>query len=207
MRRGSSVEARAHGGTRAGDEIGAWRTLPNLLTLARIALVAPFAWLCIRGFDMTALAVFFIAGLTDTLDGTLARRFGQRSQFGRLADPLADKLLTTVAFLVLALFRAGLRAIPLWLAIAVIGRDVLILTGSLIVYLKTRSTAFRPNIFGKANTFIELGVIVVVLASSRLLDLARFLTAVYLLLLASLVVSTADYVFEGLRMLRQPRSN
>jgi cardiolipin synthase (CMP-forming) len=201
------MQARPHSRRHPAGETGAWRTLPNLLTLVRIALVAPFAWLCIRGFDIAALGVFFIAGLTDTLDGTLARRFGQRSNFGRLADPLADKLLTTVAFLVLALFRTGLRAIPLWVALAVVGRDLLILTGALIVYLKTRSTAFRPNVFGKANTFIELGLIVVVLATSRLHLLARFLTGLYLLLLASLLVSAAEYVVQGSRMLREPRSD
>ena len=193
------------GRRRITGEIATWRTLPNLLTSARIALVVPFAWLCVRGFDMSALALFIIAGLTDTLDGTLARRFDQRSKLGRLADPLADKLLTTVAFLVLSIFRTGLRAIPLWIAIAVIGRDVLILAGSFIVYLRTRSTAFRPNIFGKANTFIELGVIVIILASSRLLYLAGLLTALYMLLLASLIISTAEYVLQGVRMLRETR--
>lgn len=197
---------RERAGRTPGAETAAWRTLPNLLTVARIALIAPFAWLCIHGFDVAALAVFVGAGLTDIVDGTLARRFGQRSKFGRLADPLADKLLTITAFLVLSFFRAGLRAIPLWLVIAVIARDVLILTGSLIVYLKTRSTAFQPNVYGKANTFIELAVIVVVLASSRLLYVARLLMPIYILLLASLLVSTAEYLLQGLRMLRENRS-
>ncbi len=181
----------------------AWRTIPNLLTTVRIALIVPFAWLCVRGHDMSALAVFLIAGVTDTLDGTLARKLNQRSAFGRLADPLADKLLTAVAFLVLSLFRAGRTAIPLWVTTCVIGRDVLILTGSFLVYARTRNTAFKPHVFGKANTFIEIGLIVVVLVSSRLTFLARFMTALYLLLLASLIISTADYLVQGLRMLRR----
>ena len=185
----------------AGREKTTWRTLPNLLTAARIALVAPFGWLCLRGYDISALSVFLIAGITDTVDGTLARRFNQSSKFGRLADPLADKLLTTVAYLVLCL-RAGLSAIPVWVTIAVIARDVLILTGSLVVYARTRSTAFKPDVFGKANTFIEIGVVVVFLVSSRLVFLTRFMTAVYVLLLVSLIVSTSDYLVQGLRMLR-----
>lgn len=200
-----SVSEAQAGRRRITGETATWRTFPNLLTIARIVLIAPFAWLCVRGFDMSALALFIVAALTDTLDGTLARRFHQRSKFGRLADPLADKLLTTVAFLVLSLFRAGLRAIPLWIAIAVIGRDVLMLAGSFVVYLRTRSMAFRPNIFGKANTFIELTVVFVVLATSRFVFLARFLTALYMLLVASLVISTAEYVLQGVRMLRETR--
>ncbi|HEX3684176.1 MAG TPA: CDP-alcohol phosphatidyltransferase family protein [Bryobacteraceae bacterium] len=185
----------------SGREKTTWRTLPNLLTALRIALIAPFGWLCLRGHDMPALSVFLIAGVTDTVDGTLARRFNQRSKFGRLADPLADKLLTTVAYLVLCL-RAGFSALPVWVTIAVIARDVLILIGSLVVYARTRSTAFKPDVIGKANTFIEIGVVVVFLVSSRLVFLERFLTAVYLLLLVSLIVSTIDYLVQGLRMLR-----
>lgn len=200
-----NIPAVQRSGPRANGEKAAWRTVPNLLTAARIVLIAPFAWFCVRGYDISALTVFFIAGVTDTLDGTLARRFNQRSKFGRLADPLADKLLTTVSFLVLSLFRAGLSAIPVWVAIAVISRDVLILSGSLMVYARTRSTAFKPDVFGKANTFIEIGVIVVFLVSSRLVYLARFMTALYLLLLASLIVSTIDYFVQGLRMIREPR--
>jgi len=185
----------------SGREKTTWHTIPNLLTAARIVMIAPFAWLCLRGYDMSALGVFLIAGVTDTVDGTLARRFNQQSKFGRLADPLADKLLTTVAYLVLCL-RAGLSAIPVWVTIAVIARDVLILTGSLVVYAWTRSTAFKPDVFGKANTFIEIGVIVVFLVSSRLVYLGHLMTGIYILLLASLIVSTSDYLVQGLRMIR-----
>jgi cardiolipin synthase len=178
-----------------------WRTLPNLLTAMRIVLIAPFGWLCMRGYDLSALGLFLIAGVTDTVDGTLARRFNQQSKFGRLADPLADKLLTTVAFLALCV-RAGPLTIPVWVTIAVIARDVLILTGSLVVYARTRSTAFRADAFGKANTFIEIGVIVVFLASSRLVYMRHRLTDTYILLLVSLIVSTSDYLVQGLRMIR-----
>jgi len=187
-------------------ESRAWRTIPNLLTATRILFIAPFAWLCIRGYDSSALILFFIAGLTDTLDGTLARALKQRSKFGRLADPLADKLLTTVAFLALSLFRTNRPAIPLWLAIAVISRDVLILAGALLVYAVTHSTSFEPHIFGKVNTFIELMLIVVVLASSRLQFLSHIMKALYILLVVSLLMSAIDYAAQGVRMIRHSRS-
>lgn len=201
--RPESVDAVQRG---RGDkrESSNWRTLPNVLTLMRLILIAPFGWLCIHGYDIWALVLFLIAGVTDTVDGTLARRLNQQSKFGRLADPIADKLLITVSYLALSLFRAGLPAIPLWVAIAVIGRDAFILIGSLVVYASTASTSFQADVFGKANTFIELGTIVVVLVSARLVFLTHLMTAVYVLLIASLLVSTSDYVLQGSRMMRRP---
>jgi|SRR5579875_1082136 len=202
MRPGSAHEVRSGEPRRLNPEKTIWLTIPNLLTIARLVLIPPFAWLCARGDDMTALTVLLFAGFTDTLDGTLARRFNQRSKLGRLLDPIADKLLTSVSYLVLSLFRAGLH-IPVWVAVAVISRDVLILTGSFAVYARTGSTAFKPDVFGKANTFIEIGVIVVFLVSSRLALLGPLLIWIYFLLLVSLLVSTIDYLLQGLRMMRQ----
>lgn len=203
--RPESLSARPSGASRIKGESGAWRTIPNLLTLLRLVSVAPFGWLCVRGDDISALVVFLIAAVTDALDGALARRFNQRSKFGRLADPAADKLLTTVAFLALSLFRGGAPAIPLWVAAAVIGRDVLILAGAFVVYVSTGSTAFQPGFFGKANTFLEVGTIVFALLSPRLAFVAYLMSAVYILLAASLLVSAAVYVRQGFRMLREPR--
>jgi cardiolipin synthase (CMP-forming) len=187
-------------------ESRAWRTIPNLLTATRILLIAPFAWLCIRGHDVPALVVFFLAGLTDALDGRLARQLHQRSKFGRLADPLADKLLTTVSFLALSLFRTGGPAIPLWVTVAVISRDVLIVAGALVVYAHTRSTAFEPHVFGKANTFFELAVIVFMLAASRLRFLSYFMPGLYILLTVTLLLSATDYAAQGVRMIRESRA-
>jgi cardiolipin synthase len=180
-----------------------WRTLPNLLTVFRMVLIVPFAYLCICGYDMFALAIFMIAAITDALDGALARRFHQKSQFGRLADPLADKLLTTTAFVALSFFRQSPTAIPIWIAIAVVARDVFILLGCLIVYLAIRSIAFRPRTLGKANTFIEVGTIVCFLASSRILYANYVMRPLYVLLLASLILSASDYSLQGIRMLRE----
>lgn len=180
-----------------------WRTLPNLLTVFRIALIVPFAWFCIYGYDVFALGVFFVAAFTDALDGALARRFDQKSRFGRLADPLADKLLTTTAFIALSFFRQGRSVIPIWIAIAVVVRDLFILLGCVVVYLATHSIAFRPRPLGKANMLIEVGTIVFFLASSRIPYAGYVLTPLYVLLFASLILSASDYSFEGFRMLRE----
>jgi cardiolipin synthase (CMP-forming) len=178
-------------------------TLPNALTIIRLLLVIPFAWLAIRGHDGAALAIFCLAGLTDAMDGHLARRLGQVSRWGRLADPVADKLLTSVAFAMLSFFRGELPSIPAWLAIAVIARDLFILAGAGLIYASVRSSAFKPTMSGKLNTLLEIGVVICFLAATGSINLQPFLNLLYILLLISILVSGADYLIQGVRMLRK----
>ena len=187
-------------------ESTAWLTIPNALTLLRLALIVPFASFAVSGRDLEALAVFFGAGLTDILDGAIARRFGQSSKAGRLIDPLADKLLTGVAFVVLALYRGDARAIPVWLMAAALLRDALILAGSAMVYRSRRDSGFKPSLLGKLNTFVELGVICCFLAASSLSWVAPLLPPLYGLMAGSLLASTGGYLLTGIRMLRAPNS-
>ena len=121
-------------------------TVPNLLTIFRIALTAPFLILISSGRFGAALGVFFLASLTDFFDGYAARKLNQQSDIGRLLDPLADKLLTTAGFVVLAIPRNGFPTIPIWVAAIVIGRDIMILIGSLTIYAATRFTGFTPSL-------------------------------------------------------------
>ena len=181
-------------------------TVPNALTIARLVAIAPFVLLAMQGRDRAALILFVVAGLTDTLDGTIARRFGQTSKIGRLLDPLADKLFTGAAYVVLSAFRPGLTSIPIWVMAAVLLRDVLILSGSLIVYRMSRNTGFQPSIYGKLNTLFEIGIVVVFLAQPDLPFLKTILPGTYIVLLISLLVSTGDYLKAGLRMTREPVS-
>jgi cardiolipin synthase len=188
-------------------ERSVWMTVPNALTIARLVAIAPFVLLAMQGRDRAALILFVVAGLTDTLDGTIARRFGQTSKIGRLLDPLADKLFTGAAYVVLSAFRPGLTSIPIWVMAAVLLRDVLILSGSLIVYRMSRNTGFQPSIYGKLNTLFEIGIVVVFLAQPDLPFLKAILPGTYIVLLISLLVSTGDYLKAGLRMTREPVSN
>ncbi len=183
-------------------ESSAWLTLPNILTLMRLAMIVPFAGLAMAGSDLAALAVLVAAGLTDVADGFIARRFGQASKIGRLIDPLADKLMTGAAFVILALYRGVLPAIPVWLMAAALARDVLILGGSALIYGLQRNSGFKPSMLGKLNTFVEIGVVVWFLASTGWTAVAPLLPVVYGLMLVTLVASTADYLLMGMRMLR-----
>jgi len=182
-------------------------TVPNLLTILRIALTGPFLLLIISGRFAAALGIFFLASLTDFLDGYAARRLNQQSDVGRLIDPLADKLLTTAGFVVLAIPHQGFSAIPIWVAAAVIGRDALILLGSLIIYAAIRFTGFKPSLLGKANTLIEMGLIVLFLTFNALGVLTFLLPAAYWLVVTSVVVSSIEYAIRGVSILRAQPQN
>jgi len=126
--------------------------VPNILSALRL-LAAPFAaWLIIAGHDTAAVLVFAAAGLSDGLDGFIARRWGVTSDFGAWLDPLADKLLMLLSFA--ALFLVGVT--PLWLLALVVGRDAAIVMGWLMVKLFAVPMATSPLFVGKLSTVIQL---------------------------------------------------
>ena len=134
--------------------------IPNALTLLRILLV-PVVWWCIwqREYEKAILSGFF-AGISDALDGYLARRWNATSRFGALADPIADKLLLSGSYLMFWLA----REIAPWIAAIVIGRDLLILGVALIAWRFTRLRDFPPSVWGKVSTLIQIltGLVILV---------------------------------------------
>jgi cardiolipin synthase len=127
--------------------------LPNLITLLRIGAIPLFLILLTDERYTEALMVFILAGVTDSIDGAVARLTNSHTTLGAYIDPLADKLLLMSSFLILAF----LGFIPRWLAILVISRDVIILFGFAVLYFITgHSIAVRPTLVGKASTFFQL---------------------------------------------------
>jgi cardiolipin synthase len=136
-----------------------FRTAPNLLTLLRIC-IAPFLVLAIlHGQYPLAFALFVAAGLTDALDGALARILKQRSVLGQYLDPVADKILLSTLFLVL-MYK---RLIPASVTVLVFSRDVGILLVSAILFAAAGRREFKPSVFGKANTLVQIAAIAAVL--------------------------------------------
>lgn len=132
-------------------------TLPNALTLLRILAIPFFAIAVWYGHLWEALILFVAAGLTDLLDGWIARRFNQRSRLGAILDPAADKLLMTTAFILMALPKDHLRMpIPAWVAILSISRDVVISLVGLVAWLKDEQLDRRPSLLGKFTTGAEI---------------------------------------------------
>lgn len=177
----------------------------NFLTIIRIILIVPFLYLLNQGRFGAALLIFFIASLTDFFDGFVARKFNQQSKLGQTLDPLADKILTTASFVVMALPRPNFPSIPVWLAVAVIGRDVVILLGSLVVFKLTRFKDFKPTTSGKVNTFLELGLIVWFLWFHWMDRFTVILPLCYLIVLGSVLVSGASYFLQGFRIINEHR--
>lgn len=130
-----------------------------MLTLVRLVFV-PFVAIAIieHRFDV-ALGIFIIAGLSDGLDGVLARWLKQRTQLGEYLDPIADKLLLSTLFLVLA----GTHFLPWWVTIMVFSRDLGILLISAVLYMTTSLRDFRPSILGKANTVAQIATVLAAL--------------------------------------------
>jgi cardiolipin synthase len=132
--------------------------IPNLLSLARLAL-APYVFvLLVRREYRTVLVLFAIAGLTDFLDGLAARKFGSTSRLGAILDPVADKVLLSGTFLTLALT----GAIEVRVAAVVLGRDVLILAAAVVLYLAKSRRSFPPSIWGKISTLVQIAFVLVI---------------------------------------------
>jgi len=135
-------------------------TIPNLLTFLRMALIPVIASMLFYGHYKLALAFFVIAGVSDGIDGFLARRFQQESELGTIIDPIADKLLMTTAFIILSIPNVlpAMRhlPVPFWVTITVIGRDVLILAVAAAINVITGFRGFRPSWLGKLSTLVQV---------------------------------------------------
>lgn len=127
-------------------------TIPNILTLMRILLTPLLVWFLLNGCLTPALAVFLVAGLTDGLDGLIARLFNQKSKLGAYLDPLADKLLLVSSFILLG----RLHLVPSWLVIIAVSRDVIILLGLMTLMFHQIPVEIRPAVVSKATTLAQL---------------------------------------------------
>ena len=161
-----------------------FRTTLNMLTLLRICLMPFLVAAILEAHYALGFGLFMVAGLTDALDGTLARMLKQRTMLGQYLDPVADKLLLSTLFLVLTY--KGL--IPATVTVLVFGRDLGILVVSAILYAAVGRRDFSPSIFGKANTVAQVGAVAAVLLNQ--LFLARWIQDVRMLALDATMVLT-----------------
>ncbi|MGE0629016.1 MAG: CDP-alcohol phosphatidyltransferase family protein [Hyphomicrobiaceae bacterium] len=136
--------------------------IPNLISLGRALLVPVIFWLMLSNRHQLAFYVFVAAGLSDAIDGFLAKRYGLQTELGAYLDPLADKLLIVCIFIAMG----WVGELPSWLVIAVVTRDVLIITAVLISWLLGRPVRIRPLVVSKANTAAQLVLAATVLADT-----------------------------------------
>ena len=181
---------------RTGLAAGAGRlSIPNLITLARILLVPVVVWAIASNQMLFAFMLFAAAGVSDAVDGLLAKRFGMASELGAYLDPLADKVLIVSIYVSLGI----VDALPRWLVILVVSRDLLIVGGVLFSWLLGKPVSVKPHPVSKANTAAQLLLVGLVLAALGFSfdagwALALTMGAVAALTLASVAVYLREWV-------------
>jgi cardiolipin synthase len=175
--------------------------LPNLLTLTRILLIPLFVILIINQSFSWALIIFALAGITDGIDGLIARITRQRTELGAYLDPIADKLLLSAGFITLAI----IEMLPSWLAVIVITRDMIILLGILVMILTNYHPQIRPSLISKVTTTLQILTILLVLMVEygsifRLLSKIVIYGTTFFTIL-----SGAHYIYIGTRMVNQKK--
>ena len=171
--------------------------LPNFLTLTRILLVPVFVMAVVYGHFSWAIVIFFCAGITDGLDGLIARVRHQKTSLGAILDPIADKLLLTSAFIVLGVQHLT----PFWLTLIVVSRDVIISLGMLVVVLLGLSYEIKPRMVSKATTAIQIITVLVVLAAQLQFNVRHYLMVFYVITVILTIVSGLYYMYLGMKIL------
>ena len=181
---------------------------PTLITLVRFFLAALFAFFILR-FDSAGeirdywlgLAIFALAAISDGLDGLIARRFNLRTRLGAILDPLADKVFLNTAIVLLASGIDGLYRFPLWFAALVLGRDLLILLGALVVRWRKGLLEALPNALGKTTAVLQMILVIWALLKFSRPEVAMAITAAFT------VASGIGYLRYGIRRLGENPSD
>ena len=181
-------------------------TIPNLLTFLRMALIPVFASLLFYGYSGWALIVFVVAGVSDGVDGFLARKFDQTSELGTILDPIADKLLMTTAFIILTMPNVlqpeRHLPVPFWVTAAVIGRDVLIITVAGAINIMTGFRGFKPSWLGKLSTLVQVAAVGLILLAA-VSDYSFYLPTVYVIVVLLAFASGVHYIFHVARLIKE----
>ena len=171
-------------------------TIPNLITVFRLILVPVVIVMILQGRWPVAFVLFVVAGVSDAVDGFIARRFDMRSEFGAYIDPLADKALLVSIYVALAV----IGVLPSWLAILVVSRDLMIVAAVLLSWVMARPVTIRPLMISKLNTVAQIGLAALVLAAKAFgVDAGPFFLFAMLAVAGLTVTSTGAYLAGWLR--------
>jgi len=176
-------------------------SIPNLITLARILLVPVLVWAIASDQIRIAFGLFLAAGVSDAIDGFLAKRFGMATALGAYLDPLADKAMLVSIYVALAI----IGAIPLWLVILVVSRDIMIVSAVILSWLVDKPVNLKPHPVSKLNTVAQIALALLVLASLGFEFTADVTKALLMALVAVLtLLSVAFYLAEWVRHMNEP---
>ena len=173
-------------------------TFANSLTVLRMLSVPVLVFLILRGASIASLLIFVGAGLSDLLDGWIARKWKQQSKLGIALDPLADKFLLVSALLVLSWpGETTQHYIPLWLTISVIGRDLLLVLGSVLMYWWRGVQVFPPSFWGKSATVFQLLSVFLVLVANAEITTVVIMRPIFFTTLALTLISGLHYLIRA----------
>ena len=183
-------------------------TTANQITLLRMLLIPAFVILVVYGHLGWALAVFVTAGVSDALDGFIARRSGQKTSLGAWLDPMADKLLLVTTFVVLTLPGLDLEnRLPVWLTVMIISRDIVIVLTVAIVNLAIGRRTFRPSIFGKIATATYILTAVMAMLFNYLRYHSVVVDVFVWASLAITLISSFHYIWHAARIIDSPTAS
>jgi cardiolipin synthase len=172
-------------------------TLANRLTILRILITPVIVVLLLYRHMGAALALFLLAGVTDGLDGLIARSWKQKTTLGMVLDPLADKLLLTSTVITLTI----LKELPRWFTIIVVSRDVFLIGGSMILYMFLGKLGTPPSWLGKFTTGFQLATVLLAMVDNFLPVVKPVILPLVVVTLGVTVASGLDYVYRGARLL------
>jgi len=176
-------------------------SIPNLITLARILMVPVIVWAIASNQMQIAFSLFLIAGLSDLVDGFLAKRFGMATELGAYLDPLADKAMIVSIYVALGI----VDVIPRWLVILVVSRDIMIVAAVILSWLVDKPLKLKPLMVSKLNTVAQVLLALLVLATLSLKIEAGFAIQVLTVIVAILtLLSVAFYVAAWVRHMNVP---
>jgi len=168
--------------------------LPNALSIIRIILTVPIVIALLKGQYLLTISLFLLAGLTDALDGWIAKQFSFQSRLGSILDPMADKILLTCTFLTLY----WVEILPLWLLLLICAREIIIVAGALGYFLgeiSGESGLLQPTLISKFNTVLQITLVLFLLLIQLAVEFAEWLEIVFIIVATSTALSGADYMW------------
>ena len=178
-------------------------TIPNLLTILRVLLTPLLVIFLLEERLSEALVVFIVAGITDGLDGMIARLYMQKSKLGAFLDPLADKLLLATTYVLLAVK----SLVPSWLTVIILSRDVLILLGIFVLFMQDLPFEIRPTIASKLTTCSQIFTAIVTMASAIATPHPLLKSILFDITAGLTIVSWTQYMVKGIRLMQGAGDN
>lgn len=171
--------------------------LPNFITLCRILMIPFFISFLVYNYNLYAFGVFLLAGISDALDGFIARTSKKKTRLGTILDPMADKLLLSSSFLTMTI----IQKMPAWVSIIVISRDIIIIIGALMLLLFYEGLNISPSILGKGTTLFQILYVILTLLFLVLGKDVAVLSPLLWITIGLTVVSGIQYIYIWFKLL------